>query len=252
MTLVLTKHHGLGNDFLVLLDVDGAHPLDADLARALCDRREGVGADGVIRVSAGTDGADLTMELRNADGSPAEMSGNGIRCLAQAVIDAGLVPGPEISVATGAGIRHLVVAPEQEPGLRQVTVDMGPAQVEQISWGRTQAARVHTGNPHLVLLDENDRFDLESLGGEYPDVNVELVAGDGIDRLRMRVWERGVGATLACGTGSVASAAAARQWGIVGSTVVVANPGGELTVDLKDETTLLTGPARFIARVEVP
>ncbi|MDP9386895.1 MAG: diaminopimelate epimerase, partial [Actinomycetota bacterium] len=94
--LTLTKHHGLGNDFLVLVDLEGRHPVDAGLARALCDRHRGVGADGVIRVTAGTEGADVTMQLRNADGGLAEMSGNGIRCLAQAVVDAGVVPGPDL------------------------------------------------------------------------------------------------------------------------------------------------------------
>ena len=86
----LTKHHGLGNDFLVLLDLDGIHPVSAERAVALCDRRTGLGADGVLRVTAGTAGADVTMELLNADGSRAEMSGNGIRCLTQAVLQAGL------------------------------------------------------------------------------------------------------------------------------------------------------------------
>src|SRR6186997_2153257 len=101
----LTKHHGLGNDFLVLLDLTGTQPISAELAVALCDRRTGVGADGLLRVSAGTDGADVTMELRNADGSRAEMSGNGIRCLAQAVFQAGLVAPPVLRVATDAGLR---------------------------------------------------------------------------------------------------------------------------------------------------
>ncbi|MGH9164186.1 MAG: diaminopimelate epimerase, partial [Acidimicrobiales bacterium] len=93
-TLNLTKHHGSGNDFLVLLDLDGGHPVDAGQARALCDRHRGIGADGVIRVTAGTGGAEVTMELRNADGGVAEISGNGLRCVAQAVLDAGLVAGP--------------------------------------------------------------------------------------------------------------------------------------------------------------
>jgi len=125
--LTLTKHHGLGNDFLVLIDLDGAHPVDEALARALCDRHRGVGADGVIRVSGGpADGsAELTFELRNADGSPAEMSGNGMRCLAQAALSAGIVEGPVFSVATPAGSRRVTVRPAEAPGVIWASVEMG-------------------------------------------------------------------------------------------------------------------------------
>ncbi|HWD71023.1 MAG TPA: diaminopimelate epimerase, partial [Actinomycetota bacterium] len=104
--LRLTKHHGQGNDFLVLLDPDGRYPLDAATARFLCDRHRGVGADGVIRATRaepGDDCAVLRMELRNADGGTAEMSGNGVRCLAQAAVDAGLASGPELVIRTLAG-----------------------------------------------------------------------------------------------------------------------------------------------------
>ena len=95
----LTKHHALGNDFLVLLDLDGIRPVASEQAAALCDRRTGVGADGLMRVTAGTDGADVTMLLLNADGSEAEISGNGIRCLAQAVFQAGLAVPPVLTVS---------------------------------------------------------------------------------------------------------------------------------------------------------
>src|SRR5207248_6500566 len=128
MPLTLTKHHGLGNDFLVLLDMDGTRPIDGATARALCDRHRGVGADGLIRVTKGTAGADLTFELRNADGSPAEMSGNGMRCLAQAATGARLVPD-DFTVATPAGIRRVRVRPSESPKLQWSSVDMGPATV---------------------------------------------------------------------------------------------------------------------------
>src|SRR5687768_6362973 len=105
----LTKHHGLGNDFLVLLDLDGTRPVSPEDAVALCDRRTGIGADGLLRATRGTDGADITMELLNADGSLAEMSGNGIRCLAQAVFQAGLATPPVLTVATDAGLRTVTV-----------------------------------------------------------------------------------------------------------------------------------------------
>jgi diaminopimelate epimerase len=245
--LTLTKHHALGNDFLVLLDAAGDTPLTAELARALCDRHTGVGADGLIRVTVGPAPADLTFELRNADGSPAEMSGNGMRCVGQAVVDAGLAAGPELQVATVAGVRRVVVEPESAPGLRQVSVDMGPAQVTEHDLG----ALVDMGNPHYVILDADGSLDLAMLGHAHPDLNVELIAIRGGD-IDLRVWERGVGATLACGTGSCAAAAAAVSWGLVGSTVVVHNPGGDLSVDVKEETVTLTGPTQFVASVQVP
>src|SRR5437899_2179848 len=116
--LRLTKHHGQGNDFLVLLDPEDRQPLDPATARFLCDRRRGVGADGVIRATRaepGADGAALTMELRNADGGTAEMSGNGVRCLAQAAVEAGLASPPTFVVRTLAGPRAVTVHPGQDP-----------------------------------------------------------------------------------------------------------------------------------------
>lgn len=236
-TLTLSKHHGLGNDFLVLLDTDDAYAADTKaLAVALCDRHRGIGADGLIRLGPG-----LRMHLFNADGSRAEMSGNGIRCLAQAIIDNAVHGGPEFEIITDAGPRWVAVGYNG-----MFTVDMGPARI--VSSERGRRAEVDMGNPHLVLLDEGQ--DLLGLGREHPDVNVELVKADGFD-ITMRVHERGVGITQACGTGSCAAAAAAHEWGIVGTSMTVHNPGGDVRVELKPETVLLTGPAEFIARIEV-
>lgn len=245
--LSLTKHHGLGNDFLVLIDADGDAPLTADLARALCDRHTGVGADGLIRATAGPAPADVTFELCNADGSPAEMSGNGMRCMAQAVVDAGFASGPRLSVATPAGVRSVSVEPETAPGLRQVRVDMGAAKAEDHPSGTL----VDMGNPHLVILDQDCSCELEALGRQHADRNVELITIRSRDEIGLRVWERGVGATQACGTGSCAAVAAARLWGMVDSRVTVHNPGGALVVEVEGETMFLTGPTQFVARVEV-
>jgi diaminopimelate epimerase len=251
--LKLTKHHGLGNDFLVLLDPAGDTPLTAELARALCDRHTGVGADGLIRATLGPSPADVAFELRNADGSPAEMSGNGMRCMAQAVIDAALAPGPTLTVATVTGLRRVDVEPETAPGLRQVRVDMGPAKVEDHPSGTV----VDMGNPHLVILDQEGACDLEQLGRQNADRNVELISvrprggTSDTDEIDLRVWERGVGPTLACGTGSCAAAAAAQRWGLVGPRVVVHNPGGDVVVESDGESLLLSGPTQFIADVEV-
>src|SRR3954469_23802677 len=124
----LTKHHGLGNDFLVSCDLDGSRPVDPDLVRAVCDRHRGVGADGFIRVTRSPIDAmpqtDVTMQLFNADGSRAEMSGNGVSCLAQAVVAAGVVSPPAVRVATDAGVRVIQIEPTVERGVDRASVDM--------------------------------------------------------------------------------------------------------------------------------
>ena len=260
-SLTLTKHHGLGNDFLVLLDPGDRHPVGVELARRLCDRHRGVGADGLIRVGPGRDGADVTMHLRNADGGVAETSGNGLRCLAQAVVDAGLVPGPDLTVATAAGVRRATVRAGQPPGTATVRVEMGPAKVgpdQPQEWPGRRVRAVDMGNPHLVLFGADPyEVDVPAIGAQVEAVhaggmNVEFVAaGPQPDELTMRVWERGVGETMACGSGACAAAAAAHDWDLVGPRVVVHQPGGAARVSLEDGTVLLTGPAQHVARVEV-
>ena len=250
----LEKYHGLGNDFLVLLDLDDRCPVDEQTARALCDRRRGVGADGLVRVTAGREGADVVMELRNADGGRAEMSGNGIRCLARALADAGLAGSGPLRVLTDAGVRTATLLTGGE-----VSVDMGPVKVHHPVLPVPEPRRhvsVDVGNPHVVV-EVDDPGELESLDLATeallsPGANAEFVAaGPGPGELRMRVWERGVGETLSCGTGSCAVAAAGREWGLVGDRVVVHQPGGRLVVDLLGDTAVLTGPAVRVASVEV-
>ena len=265
----LTKHHGLGNDFLVLLDP----PADLDapaLARKLCDRRRGIGADGLMIARPGTDDADVTMELRNADGGRAEMSGNGIRCFAQAVWDAQVIGDAEGKAGT-AGRAGQVLTVATDAGLRVVrrvdgnssAVDMGPVKVvgEAPEWvtGTVEAAAlVDIGNPHLVLLDPGiASVEVSTRGPEieatFPDgINVEWIwPGPGPDQITLKVWERGAGETEACGTGSCAAARAAADWGKAPARVVVHNPGGDVTVEL-GETATLIGPAALIATIEVP
>jgi len=229
----LSKLHGLGNDFLVLLDREA----DGLMARTLCDRRTGVGADGLISV------LDNRWTLFNADGSRAESSGNGLRCAAQAV-------------ARSQGVRSLDITFETDAGPRRVqldgdvaTVEMGAVTVRRLG---ERDADVEVGNPHLVLLvDDPAAEDLLALGAAHPDLNVEVIAVAEPDALAFRVHERGAGITMACGTGSCAAAAAAHAWGLVGPAVVVHNPGGDVTVELKDETALLTGPTVWIADLDV-
>jgi diaminopimelate epimerase len=237
--LTLTKHHGLGNDFLVLIDLDDRVTVDRELARALCDRHRGVGADGLIRSTVGADGI-ATMRLWNADGGRAEMSGNGISCLAQALVMARVAEGPDVVIASDAGVRTVRLEEDR------ATVDMGQVTVKPEGDGLF----VDVGNPHLVLRDTGQ--DLAAFGAAHADRNVELITAIGPDELAMRVHERGVGITDACGTGAVASAAAGREWGLVGDNVVVVQPGGPTGVDLSGPTVRYTVPVTYVARIEVP
>jgi diaminopimelate epimerase len=281
----LTKHHGLGNDFLVVLDTDASHPVDADLARALCDRHTGVGADGIMRATPAPPGGDarVRMELRNADGSRAEMSGNGIRCLAQAVLLAWPGVGAEIPVATDAGLRTVTVHERVDAVTHSLSVAMGAAVVEGEApeWtggGVARALVVDTGNPHLVLdlssagPEAGAEVDLVALGetvnAKVPGgANVHLLtvargadadagndAGTGGPGIAIRTYERGVGPTRACGTGACASAAAARAWGLVGERVPVDMPGGRAEVSLgaaPGDQVVLRGPATFVAEIHL-
>ncbi len=263
--LALSKHEGAGNDFLVLVDLERRVDFSPELARALCDRHRGVGADGLIRLAAGEDGADLTMELRNADGGAAAVSGNGLRCLAQAAVEAGLVSPPEFTVRTAAGVRTVTYWAGSRRGRAIATVEMGPAHLgadqPQPSADR-KVREVHIGNDHLVLLGPDDPagLDVATIGPRIEarrpgGINVEFVStGPSPNELVLRVWERGVGETRACGTGSCAAAAAARSWGLVGDRVVVRNPGGTLEVCLgrdADDPVTLGGPVRRVADLVV-
>jgi diaminopimelate epimerase len=263
-----TKHEGAGNDFLVVLDPDDAIRFSVAQVRLLADRRRGIGADGIIRVGPGRDGCDLSMELHNADGGEAEMSGNGIRCLAQGAVDAGLVSPPRFTVATAGGRRTVDYAPGDEPGWANARVDMGPARLgpdQPQEFDDRRARTVDVGNPHLVLLGpDTAAVDIAELGPKLQaafdgGINVEWITvgrDDEGELLDLRVWERGVGETLACGTGSVAAAAAARSWAALGDegTVRVRNPGGILEVTLgadEEATTYLAGPVRKVADVDI-
>jgi diaminopimelate epimerase len=252
------KGHGTENDFLVLPDAD--LPLTAELARALCDRRTGVGADGVLRVEPRTGEARWFMDHRNADGSTAEMCGNGIRVFARYLVDAGLAePGP-LPIASRAGLRTVDV-----PAAGDVTVDMGqPVALEASPTvdGRAASA-VSMGNPHVVVevsdLDALAALDLAAPPAVVPPLpdgqNVEFVVRHGPRHLALRVHERGVGETRSCGTGVCAAVVAAVAWG-GGSGLdeawTVDVPGGRLRVTwLSAGPVLLAGPAVLVARGEV-
>ncbi len=260
--LTLTKYEAAGNDFLIALDPDGSFELRGPLARALCDRHRGIGADGVIRLGPTADGVDLSMELRNADGSSAETSGNGLRCAARAAVESGLAAPGRLRVATGAGIRTVVYEPAGGDGAGWARVEMGPVRLgPPAPFGppAERARAVDVGNPHLVIVvprleavavaEEGRRRQDEVPGG----VNVEFVVPAPEDgTVELAVYERGVGETLACGSGTVAAAAALRSWGLAGDTVRVHNPGGTLEVRLgSGGEAELSGPVRRVAEIRV-
>ncbi len=265
------KGHGTENDFVLLPDPDGSvhGDLDAALVRFLCDRYAGIGADGVLRVIEGTkqsyveDGGDWFMDYRNADGSIAEMCGNGIRVFARYLQEAGLTGDKPVRVGTRAGVKEIVF---NDDGT--ITADMGvpgfpgPAGiVVEANGHQWPALHVDMGNPHAVafvdsltepgwLVEQPGWSPLEA----FPHgVNVEFVVRNGPNEVAMRVHERGAGETRSCGTGTcavaVASARAARQSLPVTYRVVV--PGGVVSVTWREDNHLeLTGPAVVHARGE--
>jgi diaminopimelate epimerase len=270
----VTKGHGTGNDFVVWPDLSGATELSTALVRAICDRHTGIGADGVLRLVASDNDPDgkpmaadapYFMDYRNADGSIAEMCGNGVRVLVRYLQQAGLA-GAETPVATRAGVRHVhgapdgpltvqMGAPELPPGRPTVAVPPLPA-VETLGW-------VRMPNPHVVVAladpDQLAALDLSNAPRVEPTdpegQNVEFVVRAGSRRLAMRVHERGVGETRSCGTGicAAAVAVAARDGiGPDGTPWQVDVPGGSCSVEWRaDGEVLLTGPAVLVGEIEL-
>jgi diaminopimelate epimerase len=286
------KGHGTENDFVILLDPDGRAGLTGDLAARLCDRRAGIGGDGVLRVvrtaamteadqpsrygagpAGGEPAPEWFMDYRNADGTLAEMCGNGIRVFARYLAEHGLADGKEFTVATRSGPRRVRLeapasavgnggtgGPGQAGWAGGVTVEMGEVAVlgpgsTAISGQTCEGLRISVGNPHLACLVGAPlaSFDLSQQPGldpgQFPEGgNVELVTLTGPRSVAMRVHERGSGETRSCGTGAVAAAAAAATaTGLGDGSWSVAVPGGELTVTLAGGRAWLTGPAVIVA-----
>ena len=257
--VTLTKHHGLGNDFLVAIDPTAE--LTADHARRWCDRRRGIGADGLL-INLGSM-AQPVMVLFNTDGSRAEMSGNGIRCFVQAIVQRTRLARGTIMVTTDAGLRAVAIESTEDPHTIMASVSMG--EISEIVAPRRWAemgcdpmrpvAHLSLGNPHSVIAVEDvNAVDLVEMGGLVPEVNLEVVqAGPEGDAITMRVHERGAGITQACGTGACAAAFAAARWGLVdrgAGDIRVHMEGGDAIVGIGDELTL-RGPATYIGSVEV-
>jgi diaminopimelate epimerase len=255
----LSKLEGAGNDFLVVVE-GSTSTLSPEDIRTLCDRHYGIGADGVIVLGGARGGAELSMVLTNADGTPAEMSGNGIRCLAYIAVESGMVDPPSFRVDTAAGIRTINYTP-LGPGEAWASVDMGQVALgeELVLDVGERAQLANVGNPHVVILVKDiDEVDLAVDGARLEHqfgANIEFIAPvEGADEIHLVVWERGAGETLACGTGSVAAAAVAHHWGLTNNCVRVHNPGGTLEVLLDADrhgNATLAGPVKKIADVVV-
>ena len=262
LAVTLSKHSGLGNDFLVL-EMPAVQVADWPAnARALCNRTTGVGADGLLLLSK-IDDSNLTMRLYNSDGSLAEMSGNGIRCLAQAAYMLYQHKGTmTYTVLTDAGPRQVVVQPIND-SMINASVDMGliASLAEPENWHTLGAnpdrpvAHISVGNPHSVVgVEDVHVVPLRELGEKVPQVNLEIIQpGPEINAITMRVHERGAGITQACGTGACASAWAAVQWGLVpaqSSEVIVHMDGGDVRVQVNAPQhghVTLIGPAEYIS-----
>lgn len=247
------KGHGTENDFILLPSYDDE--LSAGFVEAICDRRSGIGADGVLRVD--RDGDHFFMDYRNADGSIAETCGNGIRVFARYLVDAGLALAGDLVVGTRSG-NHAVTVPGDGG---DITVNMGQAErlvdaavsIGTASW---KAAGWSMGNPHLVVVDAApiDVLDLtvaptvDPASSYAAGVNIELLEPVGPQHVRMRVYERGVGETRSCGTGACAAAVAAMDAAGERTSYLVDVPGGRLVIEWRaDGTVFMTGPAVLVA-----
>ncbi len=273
-----TLAHGTANDFVLLTDLDDRLELSASFVRALADRRRGLGADGVIRIGRGTGDAHVFMDYRNADGSIVEMCGNGVRVVAKHVVDHGLVAvGPDglVRIGTRAGTKPLRIVDRHADGrVATVHVDMGPPILEtgavpfdavdptalrhhlDLDGEVVGFSVVSMGNPHAVLVvDDVDAAPVHRLGARlerdpsFPSgVNVGFAEVSGDRHIRLRVWERGVGETAACGTGACAAVVALQRLGLTGAHVAVDLPGGRLQVEYAaGGTVTMTGPAVEVA-----
>lgn len=271
------KYHGLGNDFILIDGTDGNLEIDKDWCKRVCDRNFGIGADGVLYVMPGV-GTDITMKVINADGTEAEMCGNGIRCVAKYAYDYGIVKKKTFTIHTLAGDLEAVVSFGDDGKVATVTIDMGAPELDGrsvpidhdggfINEGfvidslRLKGTAVSMGNPHFVIFTRLEDDTIDRLGPMieghefFPNrTNVEFCqVKDG--KIYVRVYERGAAWTLACGTGASASAVAAALTGLVpfDEPIDVKLPGGWLKVTVSKDLSrvLMEGPAEFVFKGEI-
>ena len=280
--MIFAKGHGTQNDFVLLPDVEAELTLSPARVAAVCDRRRGLGADGVLRVTTagaamaagvldrlpdGVSASDWYMDYRNADGSTAQMCGNGVRVFAHYLRSAGLEARDEFVVGSLAGPRPVTVH-HVDATNADVTVDMGKANrlgtgEATVGGRRFAGVAVDVGNPHLACLDpELTAEELAALDvaaavdfdrAQFPDgVNIEVLTAPAGGVVRMRVHERGVGETRSCGTGTVAAAVAALAGDGAGTgTLTIRVPGGDVDVTITNATSYLRGPSVLVAHGEI-
>jgi diaminopimelate epimerase len=265
------KAHGTGNDFVVIEDLEDRLDIGPEFVRLVCDRHFGIGADGVIRIAPGS-AAPFFMDYRNADGSVVEMCGNGVRVVGKYLADRDRVPSA-FDLETRAGVKRLELSFDRHGMVDLVSVDMGApsfnrADLPMAGEGEAlkelleaggqvfEATCLSMGNPHaVVFVDDLDSAPVTSAGPllerhpSFPNrTNVEFVQVVGPHRLRQRTWERGVGETLACGTGACAVAVASQVRGFTGQRVTIELLGGPLELERAPGGTVrMTGPAREVA-----
>lgn len=266
--LSFSKGHGTENDFVIIADPDGRLEIGVEDVQFLCDRHAGIGGDGLLRVVRGRhvdewtgDGDLWFMDYRNADGSIAEMCGNGLRLFARYLIEAGLAVGPVIDIGTRAGLKHATALPDGRIRLAMGPATLGGAvEVTRATGERSTGTVVDVGNPHAVsFVDQVADLDLTTAPIWSPietfpsGTNLEFVQILEPNAVAMRVYERGVGETRSCGTGTVAVAAAthARLGGTLPQTYRVDILGGSVDVELTADQAYLTGPAVLVASGEV-
>ena len=241
-----TKMQGLGNDFVL---VEGPFQLSAEDIQTICDRRFGIGADGVLVV---TNGDPIRMEYWNADGSHAEMCGNGLRCVARYAFDRGWSHGRNFTVQTPIGVKGVRVLEDGD-----IEVDLGrPVAGDTLEIGGDTYQMVSMGNPHAVtFVDDPADVDVEAVGAGLQSqfaegANVEFIkVAD--DKVHMRVWERGIGETLACGTGIAAVASVVREAQKTDGPIRVSMRGGDASVEFRDGVAWLRGQADYSFRGSV-
>ncbi|HEY5277935.1 MAG TPA: diaminopimelate epimerase [Coriobacteriia bacterium] len=274
MDLRFTKMHGCGNDFIVVDDVANEWDFDEEAVQLLCDRHFGIGADGLILVRNASDPeGDFFMLYMNADGSLAEMCGNGVRVFAKYLDDAGRVNGDTIAVQTLGGIKRIDILRDEKGAFSLARVDMGTPVLDAADIpttlpcdpvvdalvttdaGDVRVTCVSMGNPHaIVWVDDVDSAPVTTTGPlveaapVFPrKTNVEFAQVVDSGRIRLRVWERGVGETLACGTGACATLVAAALTGRTGRSATIELPGGDLEIEWdEDGRVRMTGPAETV------
>ena len=264
MSISFSKYQATGNDFILINGIDTEISLDTNKIKELCDRQFGIGADGLI-IAKPSDSADFFMDYYNSDGSVAEMCGNGIRALSAFLEQKNKAISSEIKIDTRAGVRQIELNDDL------ITVNMGNPSFEkadigfdgetemwdfplQVNGSKLKVYGVSIGNPHCIIFtDDISKAPVNELGPKvekHPlfknQINVEWVEIENAKNLNVKVWERGAGYTLACGTGACASLAVANRLEKVEKQAIVSLPGGELKVEFRGSSLFLTGKAELV------